>query len=172
MKISVLSSWVIFFIAMGCQPKIETSKSNASVSIDTTPRITGIGGIFFASNQPDSLKQWYADNLGMKTDEYGSVFEFRNSNQPNELNYLRWSAFSKSDTFLSPSKKEFMINYRVFRINELVSQMKSKGVVFADTIATYDYGKFVHFIDPEGNKVELWEPVDSVLTKMGGITNK
>ncbi|HNS17476.1 MAG TPA: VOC family protein [Bacteroidales bacterium] len=139
---------------------------------DTTPRVTGIGGIFFISEDPGSSREWYARNLGMATDEYGSVFEFRNANRPDEINYLRWSPFEAGTDYLNPSEKEFMINYRVQNIEGLVKKLRENGVHILDEIQAYDYGKFVHVMDPEGNKMELWEPVDSVLTQMGGVTTK
>lgn len=73
---------------------------------------------------------------------------------------------------MEPSTKEFMINYRVQNIEGLVKQFKENGVQVVDEIETYDYGKFVHIMDPEGNKIELWEPIDSVFTAMGGETTK
>jgi predicted enzyme related to lactoylglutathione lyase len=142
------------------------------VQQDTTPRVTGIGGIFILSDNPDSMMAWYGDNLGLKIDAYGSPFEFRNANNPEEQNYLRWSAIGANTDFFNPSKKEFMINYRVYNIEALVEKLRSNGSVMLDSIASYDYGKFVHLMDPEGNKIELWEPIDSVLTKMGGPTTK
>lgn len=139
---------------------------------NTTPKVTGIGGIFFFSDNPEETKNWYGRNLGLEIDEYGSAFEFRNANRPDEINYLRWSPFSKGSDYFAPSKKEFMINYRVRNIEGLVSRLRENGVTILDTIETYEYGKFVHIMDPEGNKIELWEPVDSVLTQMGGKTTK
>lgn len=139
---------------------------------DTTPKVTGIGGIFFFSDNPDETKKWYGDNLGLAVSEYGSSFEFRNANRPDEINYLQWSPFERGSEYFAPSGKEFMINYRVQNIEGLVRKLKANGVTIVDEIETYDYGKFVHIMDPEGNKIELWEPVDSVFTKMGGPTTK
>lgn len=139
---------------------------------DTMPKITGIGGIFFYSDNPAETTAWYKKNLGLETDDYGSVFEFRNANRPDEINYLRWSAFSKETDHFNPSTRDFMINYRVQNIEAMVAQFEANGVTVLDSIATYPYGKFVHIMDPEGNKIELWEPVDSELTKMGGNTTK
>lgn len=139
---------------------------------DTTPRVTGIGGIFFASKNPQETKAWYSKNLGLVIDDYGSVFEFRNANNPNEINYMRWSAFENGDEYFKPSLKEFIINYRVQNLEGLVKQLKEDGVTIVDTVTTYDYGKFVHIMDNDGNKIELWEPIDSVLTQMGGKTTK
>ncbi len=150
----------------------DTPEQNKTISQDTTPKVTGIGGIFFRAKDPQQTKKWYAENLGLAITEYGSNFEFRNANRPEEINYLNWGAFNENTSYFEPSEKEFMINYRVQNIEGLVRNLRQKGVSILDTIETYDYGKFVHIMDLEGNKIELWEPVDSVFTKMGGPTTK
>jgi predicted enzyme related to lactoylglutathione lyase len=142
------------------------------MSDDLTPKVTGVGGIFFKTENPEKLKDWYKENLGIATSEYGSSFEFRNANRPEEINYLQWSPFKKDTEYFEPSKKEFMINYRVQNIEALVKNLKANGVTVVDEIESFDYGKFVHIIDLEGNKIELWEPVDRVFTEMGGPTTK
>jgi predicted enzyme related to lactoylglutathione lyase len=147
-------------------------KANKEQMKDTTPKVTGIGGIFFKTKDPKQTKEWYRQNLGLQTDDYGSVFEFRNANRPEEINYLRWSPFDEKTEYFNPSEKEFMINYRVQNIESLVKKLKNNGVKIVDEIEEYDYGKFVHIIDNDGNKIELWEPVDSILTNMGGPTTK
>lgn len=139
---------------------------------DNTPKVTGIGGIFFFSDNPAETKKWYAENLGLETNEYGSVFEFRNANRPEEINYLQWSPFEKGSDYFAPSTKDFMINYRVQNMEGLVEKLRKNGVTIVDSIKTYDYGKFVHILDLEGNKIELWEPIDSVLTAIGSKTTK
>ena len=139
---------------------------------DTTPKVTGIGGIFFRTKDPDKAKKWYGENLGLAISEYGSSFEFRNANRPDEINYLQWSPFEEKTDYFDPSKKEFMINYRVQNIEGLVRKLRENGVTIVDEIESYEYGKFVHIMDPEGNKIELWEPIDSVFTQMGGETTK
>ncbi len=130
------------------------------------PKATGIGGIFFKCDSPEKMKDWYNKHLGLITNEYGSLFEFRNSDEPNDKSYLQWSPFPKSTKYLEPSEKEFMINYRVQNIEALVDELKKNGVTVLDEIETYEYGKFVHILDTENNKIELWEPVDSVFTEM------
>ncbi|MEX0272888.1 MAG: VOC family protein [Flavobacteriaceae bacterium] len=137
-----------------------------------TPRVTGIGGIFFKSRDVEGLKEWYGDNLGLAVGPYGSPFEFRNAHRPEEINYLNWSVFKDDTEYFDPSEKEFMINYRVHRIEDLVKKLRENGVTIVDSIETYDYGKFVHILDPEGNKIELWEPIDRVLTEFGSKTTK
>lgn len=147
------------------------SGKNESQS-DLTPKVTGIGGIFFFADEPDKTKEWYAQNLGLEVNQWGSSFEFRNAHRPEEINYLQWSPFAQDSTYMAPSKKEFMINYRVQNIEGLVQKLKSNGVQILDEIETFDYGKFVHIMDAEGRKIELWEPVDHVFTEMGGKTTK
>lgn len=151
----------------------QTKPSSHELSLqDTTPKVTGIGGIFFFSDNPEKTKAWYAENLGLEVNQWGSSFEFRNANRPDEINYLQWSPFKQGSTYFAPSKKEFMINYRVQNLVGLVKKLKANGVTILDSIETFDYGKFVHIMDAEGNKIELWEPVDSVFTAMGGTTTK
>ncbi len=137
-----------------------------------TPKVTGIGGIFFFSEDPKGIREWYAKNLGLEVNEWGSSFEFRNAHRPEEINYLQWSPFKKGSEYFAPSKKEFMINYRVQNIEALVGKLKENGVTVLDEIESFEYGKFVHIMDSEGNKIELWEPVDKVFTEMGGSTTK
>jgi predicted enzyme related to lactoylglutathione lyase len=139
---------------------------------DTTPKVTGIGGIFFGSKDPKMAKDWYGQNLGLAISPYGSPFEFRNANRPDEINYLIWEPFNPGKGFFKPSEKEFMINYRVQHIDDLLVKLKASNVRILDSVEKVDYGKFVHIMDPEGNKIELWEPVDSVFTKMGAKTTK
>jgi len=110
--------------------------------------------------------------LGLATNEWGSGFEFRNANRPDEINYLQWSPFDRKSEYFASSKKECLLNYRVQHIEALAEKLKNNGVIILDEIETYDYGKFVHLIDPEENKIRLWEPVYSVLTQMGGPTAK
>ena len=148
------------------------AKKESSETTALVPKVTGIGGIFFFSEDTQKTKDWYSENLGLQTNQWGSSIEFRNAHRPQEINYLQWSPFEKDSTYFSPSKKEFMINYRVQNIEGLVDKLKSNNVTILDAIQTFEYGKFVHIMDHEGNKIELWEPVDSVFTKMGGKTTK
>jgi len=172
----------ILIIFAGCNTKNKSEKTKSTepensilkneIMKDTTPKVTGIGGIFFKSEDPKTTREWYGKNLGLAIDDYGSPFEFRNANRSEEINYLRWSPFEKETDYFNPSEKDFMINYRVQNIEGLVQQLKKNGVNVVDEIAEFEYGKFVHIMDPEGNKIELWEPIDSFFTKMGGKTTK
>ncbi|MBR09643.1 MAG: glyoxalase [Rickettsiales bacterium] len=137
------------------------------------PKVVGIGGIFFKCQDPKNTKEWYQKHLGLVTDQYGSLFEFRNTHNPEEINYLQWSPFKNDTEYFQPSSQPFMINYRVQNMEGLIEKLKAEGVTICDEIATYDYGKFVHIMDADGNKLELWEPVDEVFTEaMDGKTSK
>ena len=126
---------------------------------NTTPKVTGIGGVFFFSDNPKEIKEWYAKNLGFDINEWGSVsFEYRDVNKPEVIIPLQWNPFKKGSEYFEPSKKEFMVNYRVQNIEALVTQLKANGVTIVDEMVTYDFGKFIHIMDAEGNKIELWEP--------------
>lgn len=123
-------------------------------------RVTGIGGIFFKCKDPNVVKEWYKTHLGLDTNEYGATFEWREENAPAKKGATQWSPFEETTPYFEPSTKDFMINYRVENLEELVQQLKKEGVTIVDEIETYDYGKFVHIVDVEGNKIELWEPSD------------
>lgn len=123
-------------------------------------KVTGIGGVFFKCKDPDGVKEWYKEHLGFDTDQWGTNFEWRKSGDPDKKGFTQWSPFSDKTEYFQPSTKEFMINYRVENIEELVKELRQSGVTICDEIETFEYGKFVHILDVEGNKIELWEPND------------
>lgn len=140
--------------------------------VETMKRVTSIGGIFFKCKDPEKVKEWYSKHLGLNTDKYGAVFEWRQADEGTAKGYTVWSPFTENTKYFEPSEKEFMINYRVENIESLVENLKKEGVNVVDEIETYDYGKFVHIMDIEGNKIELWEPNDIEFEKLGGTTTK
>ena len=125
-------------------------------------KVTGIGGIFFKCEDPKKMNDWYAKNLGLVTNDYGSLFEFRNTHRPEEINYLQWSTMKNDSNYFEPSDAKFMINYRVEDLVALEKELRADGVTICDKIEEFEYGKFLHILDPEGNKIELWEPIDKV----------
>jgi predicted enzyme related to lactoylglutathione lyase len=127
-------------------------------------KVTGIGGIFFKSKDPGGMRDWYRDKLGLATNEYGSLFEFRLSDEPERKGYLQWSPFTENTSYFQPSEKDFMINYRVENLEYLVEELRAGGVTILDSIEVYEYGKFIHILDPENNKIELWEPIEGPFT--------
>ena len=141
--------------------------NNHPVEKTKMKRVTGIGGIFFKCNDPKKVREWYQAHLGLNTNQYGSVFEWYQGADSTQKGFLQWSPFSEKTKYFEPSTKEFMINYRVENLVALVEELKKEGVTITDTIQTYDYGKFVHIMDIEGNKIELWEPNDVEYERLG-----
>jgi len=164
-KLSLLLALLASF-GMGYAFSKITSGNNAAL-----PRVTGLGGVFFKCKDPKKLKEWYAKNLGLNTDQYGTSFEWRQATDSTKKGYTQWSPFSDKTKYFEPSAKDFMINYRVIHLDALVAQLRKDGVTIVDTIERYDYGSFIHIMDIEQNKIELWEPVDNVYEKgAAGVT--
>lgn len=135
-------------------------------------RVTGIGGIFFKCKDPKTLREWYKTHLGFNTDQYGTNFEWYQGADSTKKGSTQWSPFSEKTNYFEPSTKDFMINYRVDNLEALVVELKKENVTIVDTMETYDYGKFIHIMDLEGNKIELWEPIDVVYDKYNGGKTK
>jgi predicted enzyme related to lactoylglutathione lyase len=130
-------------------------------------RVTGIGGIFFKCKDPGKMRVWYKTHLGLNTNQYGAVFEWRQGRDSTKKGFLQWSPFKESTKYFEPSTKDFMINYRVENLEALVVALRKEGVTITDTLEKYDYGKFIHIMDIEGNKIELLEPNDIEYEKLG-----
>jgi len=120
-------------------------------------RVTGIGGVFFKCKDPKKVTEWYQKHLGLDTNPYGATFEWYESPDSTKKAQTQWTPFPENSKYFD---KEFMINYRVENLEALVEELKKEGVTIVDKIETYDYGKFVHILDAEGNKVQLWEAID------------
>ena len=123
-------------------------------------KVTGIGGIFFKCKDPNKIKEWYNTHLGLDAGPYGASFEWREAEDPSKKGLTQWNVNSETAKLYEPSTKDFMINYRVENLEALVEELRKENVTIVDKIETYDYGKFVHILDIEGNKIQLWEPKD------------
>ncbi len=121
-------------------------------------KVTGIGGVFFKCNDPQKMKEWYKTHLGLNTNDYGASFEWIDAHDPNTKASTQWTPFDAKTKYFEPSSREFMINYTVDNLESLLEELKNQGVSILGPMQTYDFGKFAHIIDLEGNKVELWEP--------------
>ena len=121
-------------------------------------RVTGLGGFFFKAQNPDHIKEWYKNHLGIPTDNYGWSFWWKDA-EGNDC-MTQWSPMKDDTTYFEPSEKQFMMNFRVENLVELLAALKEEGVTVVGEVQEYDYGKFGWILDPEGNKLELWEPVD------------
>jgi predicted enzyme related to lactoylglutathione lyase len=157
-KMSLLTLIIAASFCLGFAYKTIISKQfNKQI---TMKKVTGIGGIFFKCKDPKAMKDWYKTHLGLNTNDYGATFEWREDADPAKRGSTTWSPFSENTKYFEPSTKDFMINYRVENLEALVDELKKEGVTVLDAIEAYDYGKFVHILDGEGNKIQLWEPVD------------
>lgn len=120
-------------------------------------RVTGIGGIFFKANDPRALTAWYRDHLGLEVADWGGAI-FKWGGAGSEQGTTIWNAFERDTTYLEPGTASFMINFRVADLHALLAALRSEGCKVEGRTDESEQGKFGWVIDPEGNKVELWEP--------------
>lgn len=154
---------LVLTFALGFSFKSATIEATQSAP----KRVTGIGGIFFKCKDPKAMRAWYQMHLGLNTNSYGAVFEWHQGADSTKKGFSQWSPFNEKSKYFEPSTKEFMINYRVENMDWLLGELRKEGVTITDTVQTAEYGKFVHIMDIEGNKIELWEPNDVEFEKLG-----
>ena len=122
-------------------------------------KVTGIGGVFFKARDPKQLMEWYAQHLGIQF-QHGFI-QFKWADDQGHVTGSTTLSINKEDSAsFNPSEKPFMINFRVADLRGLLAELRENGVTIHGEIEEYDFGRFGHIIDPEGNKIELWEPVD------------
>lgn len=128
-------------------------------------KVNGIGGVFFKVKDPEATRNWYKEHLGLNTDQYGTNFEWRQADEGTEKGFTQWSPFKADSDYF---EGDFMLNYRVTNMTELLKELEAKAIEIIGEIQENDYGKFVHIRDQDGHTVELWEPVDDVYDGMVG----
>jgi len=121
-------------------------------------RVRGIGGIFFRSGDPEAMREWYKENLGVPADQYGAVFPWRDKDDPERYGHTVWSPFDEDTEYFDPSQSDFMINFIVDDLDGILEQLRSAGVEIVGEPQDFEYGRFGWALDPDGNKIELWEP--------------
>ena len=122
-------------------------------------RVTGIGGVFFKAQEPDRLRAWYRDHLGLAIADWGGVsFEWREVETPQRKATTVWSIFPAHTKYFDPSPAPFMVNYRVKDLARVLAQLRAEGCQVDERIEESEFGKFGWVMDPEGNRIELWEP--------------
>jgi predicted enzyme related to lactoylglutathione lyase len=122
-------------------------------------RIVGIGGIFFKARDPDALRSWYRKHLGLAIADWGGVvFEPMMTSPAGRGASLVWTIFPAKSTYFEPSSSPFMINYRVDDLDEVLAALRAEGCDVDDRVESSEYGRFGWVSDPEGNRLELWEP--------------
>ena len=125
--------------------------------------VIGIGGIFLKYKNPTEMRVWYKTVLGMTTNDYGVLFSFNHTSD--NIGYLQLSPFDENSDYFGNQQQQAMLNLRVSGMEEFKKSLVEQNVTIVDEIETYEYGKFLHIEDPEGNRIELWEPIDEVFTK-------
>lgn len=123
-------------------------------------QVIGIGGVFFKFKDPSAMRNWYAEVLGMKTNPYGVLFEF-NGETSKTPGHLQLGTFEESSDYFGAASQQTMINFRVDDLEQLHQQLLEANVKIVDELEAYSYGKFLHIEDPEGNRIELWEPISN-----------
>lgn len=126
-------------------------------------RATGLGGFFFKADDPDKLRDWYRDQLDVPVGKDGYSFGWRDRDAPDTLGFTVWGPFKRDTRYFDPSTKPFMFNFRVDDLDGVLARLRAAGVEVDDKIEEYEYGRFGWVMDPEGNRVELWEPTDVIL---------
>jgi predicted enzyme related to lactoylglutathione lyase len=124
--------------------------------------VLGIGGIFFKAQDPEKLAAWYKEHLGLEVEEYGGV-TFREPQSvdavaPSRQSYVVWSPFPADTDYFAPSTKPFMINFRVTELDQLLAKLRAEGVTVDGEPQKSEFGYFGWVMDPDGNRIELWEP--------------
>lgn len=123
-------------------------------------KITGVGGVFFKSSDPDALRQWYREQLGIETESWGGTQFFFNRRDKPGIGYTVWSPFKADTKYFDPSTKPFMINLRVDDLEAMLAQLRAGGAQVLDRREDGENGKFGYVVDPEGTLLELWEQCD------------
>ena len=122
-------------------------------------RVTGIGGVFFKSNDPKALAKWYRVHLSLNVEEWGGVaFRWNNDDNPTGTGTTIWCPFKSDTDYFAPSQSSFMVNFRVADLHSLLAALRSEGCQVEEKVEESEYGKFGWVLDPEGNKLELWQP--------------
>jgi predicted enzyme related to lactoylglutathione lyase len=122
-------------------------------------RVTGIGGVFFKSKDPKALGVWYREHLGIGVEEWGgAAFRWSSPDNPSGTGTTIWNPFKDDTEYFAPSKASFMINYRVEDLHALLAQLRSEGCEVDAKVEESEYGKFGWVMDPDGNRIELWQP--------------
>jgi len=122
-------------------------------------RVTGLGGVFLKAKDKAALTAWYKQHLGIPVQDWGGAqFFWKDDGGPSEQAYNVWTLFKSDTTYFAPSEKPFMLNFRVDDLHALIAQLRAAGCAVDDKVDDSEYGKFGWVTDPEGTKIELWEP--------------
>ena len=153
-----ISATVAASFVCGMMVQAHNSESDAQKDV----RVTGIGGVFFKAHDAHKLAVWYREHLGITFEGDGSnayhSFEWLEKENPSKTGSTAWAIFPETSKYFGPGTQQLMINYRVANLERLLAELKSEGVQVEDKIEDAPYGRFGHAMDPEGNRIEFWEP--------------
>lgn len=161
-----MSLWIPCAIVFSFVLGMVIQSARGSAGADQPKRATGIGGVFFKAKEPATLGAWYRDHLGIGLEPAGKgpsamqycVFQWREKDSSETIGATVFSIFPASSKYFDPSNAPFMINFRVANLERLLAQLKAEGVQVNDKIEDESNGRFSWIMDPEGNRIELWEP--------------
>lgn len=141
----------------------QTDQSQDSTTSASAPegRVIGIGGIFFKAADHAKTRQWYAAHLGLKDSGHGTMLPWRQHDDPSREHVTIWSAFPAATDYFGPGTAPFMVNYIVDGLDALLDRLQQAGVKIDPQRMNESYGRFAWIYDPEGNKIELWEPAQA-----------
>jgi predicted enzyme related to lactoylglutathione lyase len=139
---------------------VGATESQSRPGTTETQLVTGIGGVFFKAADPAKLRGWYREHLGIDGGEHGIAFFWREEQDAKQFGRTVWSVFPKETNYFGAAEQDFMVNYRVRDLDRLLVKLRAEGVRQVGPVEEYWYGRFAWVIDGEGNRVELWQPVN------------
>lgn len=155
---SALTVAVMLSVAAATK-NLEPDRSPPAAGDTQIEKVTGIGGVFFKARDPKKLRAWYRDHLGIQNKAGYADFSWREKDNPERLGRTVWTLFPTNSPYFGSSTAPMMINYRVANLDRMIEQLRRAGVAVEKTV-DYNYGRFTWITDPEGNRIELWEPKD------------
>jgi predicted enzyme related to lactoylglutathione lyase len=157
MKTERLITVSALLVAAVCLWSTRSSSQESAKKDVEMEKVTGIGGVFMKARDPKAMAAWYRANLGIQVKNGYAAFEWREKENPDRLGTTTWTLFSTNSTYLGSSTAPYMINYRVANLDRMIEQLKRAGTA-VEKVKDYDYGRFTWVTDPEGTRIELWEP--------------
>src|SRR6266853_2607006 len=158
MRIHRLASFLPLVVVCGCAlQQRESGDTTTKAKEVQMEQVTGIGGVFFKVKDPKGMAAWYRTNLGIQSRGGYTDFTWRDKDHPEEIGRTVWRIFPTNTTYFGQSSSSLMINYRVANLDRMLEQLR-RGDVKIEKVEDSDYGRFAWIMDPEGNRIELWEP--------------
>lgn len=157
MKTDRFITFAALLVAAGCLWSTRSSSQESAKEAAEVEKVTSIGGVFMKVRDPKAMAAWYRTHLGIPVKNGYASFDWREKENPDRLGHTVWSLFPTNTTYFGSSTAPVMINYRVSNLDRMIEQLKRNGVA-VEAVKGYDYGRFTWVTDPEGNRIELWEP--------------